>query len=189
MNVRTVILWVLLTLFSPLSSALAVDQRIVDLIGDKDGFGLVSGPDETFDWREVGQLLPGELTDGWKGQNIPTLEWTHAYQLPPSYVITGATLEIFTGGQGDWGPSRVYLDDVFVGELTDGAELGENFSRLDLLDLEPFIYLLDGSDRIRIETVSINGGDDNYVLDYSELTITGYRTTIPLPWMILLLGD
>ena len=53
--------------------------------------------------------------------------WTHTYS-PPTSMNTGAYIDIFTGALGNTGPASLYMDSVFIGNLTISQP---NIARLD----------------------------------------------------------
>jgi hypothetical protein len=67
---------------------------VVDLIGDKDGFGIGAVDGSSFDWEAVGLTGDGDGTDAWMWGDY---ELTHTYDLTGFGSITYAELEIFTG--------------------------------------------------------------------------------------------
>ncbi|RCU45758.1 PEP-CTERM sorting domain-containing protein [Corallincola holothuriorum] len=156
---------------------------IVDLIGDKDGFGIGVQDGEGFSYSDVGPG-DGDGTDVWRNGDYI---FSHTFDLTSFGSIVDATLEIFTGGQGLNGQSTVYLDGVNVGLLTDGDNTGPeyNYATLDIFQLTDFAALLDNAAEIRIDTVS---SGDGWVLDYSELTIYTADAEVPAPASVLLLG-
>jgi len=160
---------------------------ITDLYGDKDGLGIGVTDGATFDFNNVladDAADIGTITDQW---TTGTQTWTHTYDLTGLGPIISAGLEIFTGGQGLAGQSSLFLDNQFIGLLTDGqtgaGATTENIGRLDTYDLSSFITLLNGADRLRIETVSTA---DAWALDYSELTIE--TASVPEPTIISLVA-
>jgi hypothetical protein len=101
--------------------------------------------------------------------------------------LTSASLEIFTGGQGDYGISQLYLDEHLVGSI---ASDNGNVARRHTLDLSSYLYLLDGSDTFKLVTaLNPDGRADNWVLDYSALTVSDSAnvSSVPLPSSLLLL--
>lgn len=193
LKVVLVVLFVLFA-FSPLNVLLAMPISITtltDRIGDKDGFGLNVQKDQIFQFDDLPLLTSGQLTDGWTTRNFLPLGWEHAIDLSVFSTITGASLEIFSGGQGKFGSSRLMVDGELVGLLTDGEIGGSNFARRDTFDLLPFIDLLgDGRASVMILTQFQNGKffdpdgqspADNWVLDYSQLTVRGFVETVPAP--------
>jgi len=94
---------------------------VVDLIGDKDGFGIGAVDGSSFDWEAVGLTGDGDGTDAWMWGDY---ELTHTYDLTGFGSITYAELEIFTGGQGLDFLTTVFIDEAFVGALTDGDNAG-----------------------------------------------------------------
>lgn len=175
---------------------------VTDLFGTKDGFGLNIIEDQSFNPSDLPGLAFGETTDGWIPRNALPLSWEHEYSLSGFSSITDAYLEIFTGGQGFYGPSRLLLEGTEIGYLTNGqSSEGQNFARLDTFNLSPYLDLLvDGRVSIRVETQyedhaytdDNNLPADNWILDYSQLTIYGISDTapapVPEPSSILLLG-
>lgn len=200
-----VVLIVLFSMFlcSPVNALMAVPNDILsvtDLVGDKDGFGLNVKEGDTVEYNSSNLLAAGQVTDGWTYRGALPLSWDHDFSLNEDFIITDAYLEIFTGGQGFYGLSRLLLDGEEIGHLTDGESGGQNFARLDTFDLSSYLNLLeDGHVAIRVETqyqgggyTDNNQGADNWILDYSQLTIYGVSNTapapVPEPSSILLLG-
>jgi len=186
MKIRPSILIVIFLFIScgPLAAA-----TITNLYGDRDGFGIGTQVGKNFSWSDI-QGSSGTYsqfpTDEWSNRSILGLGWTHAYSLNDLGLPTSATLEIFTGGQGDFGPSQLYLDGQWVGFITSD---GGNIARRHVLDLSNVLDLLDGSDTFRLVTAT-NSEDkaDNWVLDYSLLTISDDVSCVPLPSSLLLLA-
>lgn len=171
-------------------TTMAFGATVEDLYGDKDGFGLGKQENEAFDWQDLpDKPQEGEgVTDFFTAINYLPLTWTHTYSLSGVGIFTRATLEIFSGGQGTYGVSKVFLDDCQVGTLTNGDTGNINYAKKDVIDLMPFVHLLDGNDLIRVETCkSPEGGVDNWVLDYSLLKITSEPASVPIPPSIVLL--
>ena len=164
---------------------------IQDLYGDMDGFGIDVKENATFDWKDLPLGFQGvDQTDFFTVRNDLPLSWTHTYSMSDVGMIRGATLEIFSGGQGTYGHSKVFLESQQVGTLTDGDSGNINYARKDVIDLLPYVHLLDGNDLIRVETC--NGPQDavdNWVLDYSLLKITYESINAPVPPSIVLLGS
>lgn len=153
---------------------------VVSLVGDQDGFdigatngagvnyALISGP------AEVGG------TDAWL---YGSQSHAHTYSLPG--VISSASLEIFSVGQGFDGLSSLYLNNIFIGSLTDGDDVGSsyNYAWVDVFDLTPYLALLTGNDTFEVRTVSTG---DGWALDYSQLTLQ--TSSVPEPASLALLG-
>ncbi len=172
------------------TSASAV--TIVDLYGDKDGFGLgltdgytqptwPEAPIAQDDLADVGTITDMKLlTD-----NI----WQQSYDISGIASISSASLEVMTFAQGYLGVSSIFFDDILVGTLTDGDNTYEdnnpniNTVWMNTFDLTSFGLSLDGVSTITIDTTNLS---DWWYLDYSELTITG--APVPEPTTMLLFG-
>ncbi len=190
MKIRPLILTIIFLFVScgPLAAS-----TITDLYGDRDGFGIDVHEGEWFNFQKI-QGSSGEYsqfpTDEWSTRGILELGlgWTHTYSLDDFGPLTFASLEIFTGGQGDYGPSQLYLGTTFVGTITSD---GGTFAHRHVLDLSPYLDLLDGSDTFKLVTaLSSDGWVDNWVLDYSALTVSDSASvsSVPLPSSLLLLA-
>lgn len=153
-------------------SSIAYATTIVDLIGDKDGFGISAIDGNTFDSSLIG-IGDGDGTDVWMSGDYT---YTHTYDISGLATITSASLEIFTGGGHNTQESMIsiYLDSslgfVKVSDLQNGVVDGDNVARLDTFDLMAYSSALLGSTTLMIETQTKN---DEWVLDYSQLTISG----------------
>lgn len=161
---------------------------VTSLFGDQDGFGIGVLPDQTFYFGAVTAEADDDgFTDQWV---YGDQSWTQTYDISGLGALTSASIELFTGGQGWYGLTELYVDGSLVGTLTDGdtSDGGEtpaaNYARLDVFDLMPFASLIDGSESITINTV-LDG--DGWVLDYSLLTLSD-DVAVPEPATILLLG-
>jgi hypothetical protein len=148
-------------------------MTITDLYGDRDGLGIGVLPDAAFDFTQVTREMDDQpLIDVWMSG---TRQWSHAYDVSGLGPITSASFKISTGGQGWYGISRVYVDGLFVGNLSDGDGFDgnglaqANFVRLDTFDLTPFAALLDGA---TIFTVETSRRGDWWALDYCELILS-----------------
>ncbi|MEW8507654.1 MAG: PEP-CTERM sorting domain-containing protein [Candidatus Thiodiazotropha sp.] len=179
---KRLVLGILLLAMSTAGSA----AIITDLVGDMDGFGIGATHGSAFDWRSVGSG-DGDGTDYWSDDDRTI---SHFYDLTGLGNILSVSLEIFSGGQGYFGLSNVYLDTQFVGNLTDGDTWdsgfeGENIAWLDTFDLTPYISLIDGANVVTIDVMP----NDGWVLDYSRLVIeTDDVTSVPEPGTLALLA-
>ena len=190
MKIRPLILTVIFLFIScgPLTAA-----TITSPYGDQDGFGIGAKAGENFLWSDIqgsSGIYSQFPTDKWSNRSILELGWTHSYSLAGFGQPTSACLEIFTGGQGDFGLSQMYLDDQFIGYISSD---GGNFARRHTLDLSTFLDYLDGSNTFTFTlktALSTNNDADNWVLDYSLLTIsdTDDVSCVPLPSSLLLLA-
>lgn len=167
---------VIVAMILAIGSVARADTDIVNLHGDKDGFGIGVMDGEEFDYWLV--VPDGDGTDKWF---FGTQSWSHTYDKSSlDGPIIEASIEIFHGGDGLYGPAEVFVNDVSVGLLTDVDDTG-NYAALDTFDLAPGIIAeLTGNDTIEVRTTIIDG----WVLDYSELTVL----SIPDPATVLLLG-
>ncbi|HNS20612.1 MAG TPA: hypothetical protein PKH24_08940 [Sedimentisphaerales bacterium] len=164
-------------------------STVTDLIGDKDGFGIGALPGQEFNWNAVTHP-DADGTDKWW---LNTQSWTHTYDLASlGGSITSAEVEIFHGGDGNYEPAKVYLNGTFIGLLTDSDGSGDgvpayvtynNFANVDVFDITAYAYLLTGNDTIEVQTYS-----DGWVLDYSELTVSGGSVAIPVPGAMALVA-
>ncbi len=148
-----------------------VAGTITSLYGDKDGFGTgaVDG-DMIWPWDVLTEFDDEGFTDIWVFGNQ---SWSQTYDVSSLTDITSASLTLLTGGQGigSAGATELYIDGLYVADLTDGqtTELA-SYAREDVFDLTAFASLLDGATSFEVRTFY---GFDAWVLDYSELAITG----------------
>ena len=158
---------------------------VTTTFGTQDAFGFVTGPVSgqefsTFNLFDCGSA--GGLSDC---VSFETFTFTHSYT--PAGVATQATLELFTAGWGLYAPAQVWVNDVFVGSLTDGEDsAGTETTWLNTFDLTPYLASinLSGNDRVQIRVAT---GDplvlDGGALDYSILRVLSGFTggSVPLP--------
>lgn len=156
---------------------------IVDLYGDQDGFGIGLSNGDPIPFNA---LVTESDDDGFTDQWIYGTQWVHTYDISVLGTLALATLTLFSGGQGWMGLSELYVDNVFVGTLTDGDGVGPlyNYAYIDTYDLLPFASHFDGATTFTVQTVS---SGDGWALDYSELTLSD-DTAVPEPATMLLLG-
>ena len=151
-------------------------STVVSTVGDKDGLGLGLANGDGFNFRLVGPA-DADGTDEWHDGNF---SFVHDYAL--AGPITSASIELFSGGWGLDAPAGLYLDNTFVGNLTDGDDVGPlyNDAYKDIFDLTPFAALLTGHDTCEIRPP--RGIDDTGALDYAQLTVTTAGVTaVPEP--------
>ncbi len=195
---RRVLTGLITTLFLLGAVGIANAITITDLYGDKDGFGLGITNGYTQPTWPAPNIVQddaadtGTITDMklWSDQT-----WSHTYDISEFTTIASASLEIMTYAQGYKGTTNLYLDDQLVGSLTDGdntwedSSPNENQAWIDIFDLLPSSYSLDGASTLRID---VTRSDDWWYLDYSELTITGEKggraAPVPEPSTMVLLG-
>ncbi len=153
---------------------------VVDLVGDKDCFGVGGACLEG-----SAPFSPGAATPG-VGDIVPFdrlnhngfYSWTHSFA---SGVYTSASLVIRTIGLADVaGPYDVFVDGTKVGEFPlDG--FGHSI-------IETFTFSLDTllvNDGSALVSFSTSGGD-GWAVDYSELTME--ISAVPVPASLPLLG-
>jgi hypothetical protein len=158
---------------------------VVSQVGDADGFGLGVANGDTFSFVDVLLGAPdGNGTDEWVSADT-----SGAAPVYPSFGlsytasgITGASLELFTGGFGSYGLATVSINGQDVGTLTLGDDGTDNSAHKDVFDLAPYLSLLTGADTVVIRTVN-DPGDDQGVVDYVKLTLTtaGGPNNVPEP--------
>lgn len=163
---------------------------ITDTYGDQDGFGTgVAAGDVFFPWDVVTEADDEGFTDRWV---FGPQTWSHSYDISGLTNITSASLSVFSGGQGLVLTSELYIDGNYVDDLTDGEYFGFNVARNDVFDLSAYAGLLNGSNTLEVRTFL---NFDAWVLDYSELSITGDyvnpngpQAPVPEPATLSLLG-
>jgi hypothetical protein len=157
---------------------------IIDLQGDKDGFGvgcpIVTGLNYTdygYYWADYRSMSDPSFTDYWYEDDKSC---THTYDLTGLIPIS-ATLELYVAGLAD---SPGWNADVLVNGVSVGI-IPADYSANDLTRLLTFnvpLGLLTGSDSILID---INNDLDGYIVDYSQLSI---QAVIPAPGAMALCG-
>jgi hypothetical protein len=165
-----------------------------DRVGDKDGFGLGVNVDEAFDLMRVRLRQSNEITDVRPFRRDLPISWTHQCDPGALDSLAGITvhLELFTGGQGVYGPSRVLVNGQEIGMLSDGYTDRGSVARRDVFDLTPLKELLrqangrivvtiltQYSDGTYVESYQPDQYADIWVLDYSELTVRGPGDAAP----------
>ena len=161
----------------------AMAGTLVDLYGDKDGLGIGVLANEGFDWNSVGPA-DGDGTDVWR---YGSQSWSQTYDLSGVGAVTSAKIEVFHGGLGYDGLAELYLGSYFLGYLSDGDDVGDdyNYAKVDVFtfsDAGMLAELLDGQADFSIVAPS---GGDGWALDYAELTIN----PVPIPGAVWLLGS
>ncbi|MBN2590128.1 MAG: hypothetical protein JXA96_09710 [Sedimentisphaerales bacterium] len=169
-------------IFSSTQSAQSA-VTIIDLQGDKDGFGvgcpIASGLhylDYGYYWADYREPGDPDFTDYWYEDDK---SWTHTYDLM-GLVPVSATLEIFVAGLAD---KAEWNGEVFVNGVSVGTILPDT-SANDLTRILTFnipVGLLINPDGV---TVDVNNDLDGYTIDYSQLTIQA----IPAPGALALCG-
>jgi hypothetical protein len=156
---------------------------IIDLQGDKDGFGVGCPIASGLNYLDYGQYWndyrkPGDpdFTDYWyEGDK----SWSHSYDLLGLTPIS-ATLEIFIAGIADYDgwTADVRVDGVIVGTI---PSLDGEHDLTRLLTFNIPVGLINNWEDVIID---VSDGGDAYIVDYSELSINA----IPAPGALLLCG-
>jgi hypothetical protein len=175
------VLGLALSLATSSAAAATVETRFGALDGL--GIGLASG-----DSFEYGNLVNPQAdgTNDWFGggftASLDTISWSGS--------LTGASLQVFSGGWGFGGNAGVYLNNQLVGELTNGdSGAGDlSYAYLDSFDLAAFLGLIAADNTVEVRAVDI---DDGGSLGYIVLTLqtqdaTG--NTVPEPASAALAG-
>ena len=159
--------------------------QVVTRFGDQDGFGIGLNSGDAFLFTDL--IYPTALgTDDWAYGGF-NAQLSSAW----SGSLLGAELQVFSGGWGRDGDAGVFLNNAWVGTLTNG-DVGTgayNHAYLDSFNLGPFLALLTGSDQIEIRSVN---PDDGGVLGYLKLILqtqdAGGGNTVPEPASAALAG-
>lgn len=173
------VLGLALSLATSSASAATVETRF----GAQDGFGVGIASGDVFAPFELVAGL-GDGADEWREGGL-------SITLSSSWIgmLTGARLEVFSGGWGLGAAAEVLVNNQLVGLLTlaDADTVGDNFAFLDAFDLSP-LSLITGTDVIEIRTAStVDAG----VLGYLKLTLQTQDATgnaVPEPASVALAG-
>lgn len=154
---------------------------VVDLVGDKDGFGVPGAPavpaDGTrwsddlggvffTDYRDAGDLANAPFTDIW--DSPLSFSYTHSYDLGGLTALS-AVLDIQIAGIGDVDLTSTYaveVNSVPIGAIPPNAN-PDNFQEVWLYSFNIPINLISGSDSIQVTA----GGGDGFTVNFSELRI------------------
>lgn len=190
-----------------LGSVPAVAGVVTQTFGDVDSFGL-DAPGTTTPQLAEGSVFstfaidfpadPGVTMDA---AYSDTVSIALGYVKPAN--VTGASIRIFAGGWGLHGQAQVYLNDLFLGLLTDGDDpdagfFGEETAHLDVFSFGAGALLdsLTGNDVLRFEIMQPPDPLDPFavfdtgVVDYVQLDlITGDPgTAVPEPGSLALVA-
>ena len=161
--------------FTFLFLALAITQSaqsatIIDVEGDKDGFGVGCPIATGLHFTDYGQVLvdyrePSDpnFTDTWVDGDQT---WTHTYFIG-GFTPLSASLEIFVAGIADnpgWS-ADVRVNGVSVGTI---PQLTSDYDITRILTFNVPVGLLNSPDGI---TIDLNTDLDGYIIDYSQLSI------------------
>jgi len=168
---------------------------VVDLVGDKDGFGLPGAPSVPVsgtwtgyggayggDYRGVGDPL---FTDIWEYQQTSggplssPITYTHTYSLPAGAV--SATLSINESGMSDdRGPWDVSFNGTSLGQI--GVYPAADNDTFKLLSFAVPTGLLTGSDTVTLNY--LDTASEGFAINFSELSIDA--SVVPVPGAIIL---
>ena len=182
----------LLASFSLFVAAPAGAVIIIDLVGDKDGFGLAGAPavpaDGTLwrdglggvfftDSRDAGDLATAPFTDIWAFPG--SIMFSHNYALG-GLIAQSAVLSIQIAGIHDINTGDIYeflVDGVQVGVIPPNFNANA-FQEVLLYNFIIPVALVNGSESIMVQMT----GGDGYSINFSELTVSA----IPEPSGLLL---
>ena len=181
-NKSTLVLIFLLLNLTIIQSA-ASGANIVDLEGDKDGFGVGCPIANGLHFTDYGEILNDyrepwdpNFTDNWVNGDQT---WTHSYDLM-GLPAASASLEIYVACIADnpaWN-ADVLVNGVSVGTIPPDAS---DFDLTRILTFNIPVGLLANPDGI---TIDLNNDLDGYTIDYSQLTVQA----VPAPGAIVLCG-
>jgi hypothetical protein len=154
---------------------------LIDLVGDKDGFGLPGAPavpaDGTrwrddlggvffTDYRDAGDLANAPFTDIW--DSPASFSYTHSYALggltPLSAVLDIQIAGIHDINQGT--PYPVEVDSVPIGVIPPNVN-PDNFQEVRMYSFNVPLILIAGNESIEVSA----GGGDGFSVNFSELRI------------------
>lgn len=188
MYIRRVIGAMFLSIFVGLAGVAQAD--VINLVGDKDSFGLGGpSPDGTL-WRDtLGGAFYNDystagdpsFTDRWFTNDAIT--YSHTYDLGGQTAISALLVVKFAGVADNRGPWDVFADGILLGQIP--TNTSENaFQEVMTYSWSVPLSLIDGGTSILLN-INLPGVTDGYSIDYSELRIS----TVPEPSTMLLLGS
>lgn len=162
--------------------------------GNDNGLGLqpAVAVNDPFLYSDLAGATSNADTDAWIARDDFTLfaggfdavinsSWTGS--------LTGASLEIVSGGWGMAGTAGLYLNGLLVGNVTNGFNSTDLVVVRDVFDLGSMLGSLTGADRVEIRPADDYEGG---VVDYFKLVLqtqdTGGGNTVPEPASIALAG-
>jgi hypothetical protein len=174
---------------------------LVDLAGDKDGFGTGKALGSLIDYNNETVWEP---SDGAFDRELrSSFNWEHEYSLPSVATILGASLRLvvldvddgYTERGDDYYNVRLFLDGVEVAGAFDGVtdgNVGHLYPSKEIVFAlaPPYLSLLgDGKLAVSVDPLGGFGGLDGIMIDYSELQVTASPVPVPEPSTLLLLGS
>jgi hypothetical protein len=164
---------------------------LVNLLGDKDGYGVGCPVNAHYTnygtyWGDYRTGSDPLFTDYWYTGDK---SWTHTLDLT-GYTPVSASIEMMIAGIADasswW--ADIYVNGTSVGTIPgfdvapDGG-VSSDWSALYAFNIPVFLL---GSPNDNI-TVDVSNGGDGYIVDYSELKVCDV-STVPEPTTMILLG-
>ncbi|KQY90239.1 MULTISPECIES: PEP-CTERM sorting domain-containing protein [Roseateles] len=168
-----------------LASSSALAGTVETRFGALDGLGIGLSHGATFAVDDLVNPQPDGTNDWTDGG------FTASLGVSWSGTLTGASLQIFSGGWGLEGDAGVYLNHQLVGSLTntdgDVNGLGSNVAWLDSFDLAAFLGAIGTDNSIEIRATPGDGGSLGYIkLTLQTRDATG--NTVPEPASLALAG-
>jgi hypothetical protein len=178
-RISALVFLVLLTFATRPEHAAAIS--IVDLVGDKDGFGLAGAPavppDGTLwrddlggvfftDYRDAGDLANAAFTDIWDAPG--SFSYSHNYALGGLTPVS-AILDIQIAGIHDVNLATIYdfvVDGTVIGQVPPNLSVSA-FQEVLLYSFNVPLALISENESV---SVTMTGGD-GYSINFSELTI------------------
>lgn len=161
-----------------LAGAAQAAPTVITLYGTSNGFGTTPG------LAVGGQFLFSDLPDAGSGSDTDAWIYEGGFSalMNTGYsgdLVDSAVLKVVSGGWGLGGKAKLYLNNEFVGDISDGDPGTEQFNKVveDTFDLIDLLNLLTGvNDKFEIRPADdMDGG----AVDYLQLTFVLPDTGTP----------